>query len=326
MASIWSGTIGFGLVQIPVGLHAAEDQHDFDMTLLDKRDLSPVGYKRVNKTTEREVEWENIVKGYEHSKGEYVILTPADFARANIKATRQVDIVAFVDMAEIDPRYIERPYYLVPQKAGIKAYALLLETLRDMGKAGIGKIVIRTRQHLAAVVPHKEALLLLLLRFSDELRDTSKLTLPEADSRKLGVSDKERAMAKHLVEALVEPFVPENYTDEYHRDLLKLIEQKIAAGEVNTLPESPDQKPRVPRPKAIDLAALLAQSVDSLGDLQSQTPANENVKSTGRKDTSSKARKAKGGPRATGKRRRDGRQAPTKREPTRASNRPKKSA
>lgn len=321
MASIWSGTIGFGLVQIPVGLHPAEDQHDFDMTLLDKSDLSPVGYKRVNKTTDREVEWENIVKGYEHSKGEYVILTPSDFAQANVKATRQVDILAFVDMAEIDPRYIERPYYLVPQKAGTKAYALLRETLQDMGKAGIGKIVIRTRQHLAAVVPHEEALLLLLLRFSDELRDTSKLALPDTDSRKLGVTDKERAMAKHLVEALVEPFVPENYTDEYHQDLLKLVEQKVAAGEVNTLPQSPDKKPRAPRPKAIDLAALLAQSVDSLGDLKSQPPANENVASTSNKSGRAKVRKTKAGPKATHKRRSE------KRESTRgATGRHKQSA
>jgi DNA end-binding protein Ku len=281
MASVWSGTIGFGLVQIPVALHPAEDQHEFDMTMLDKQDLSPVGYKRVNKTTDKEVEWSDIVKGYEHTKNQYVILTPADFAAANVKATRQVDIMAFVGVDEIDPRYIERPYYVVPQKTGIKAYALLRETLRKTRKVGIGRIVMRTRQHLAALLTHDDALLLVLLRFSDELRDTSKLSLPDGNLDALGVTDKERTMAQHLVEALVEPFTPENYVDEYHHDLLRLIERKVEAGEVNTVPEHPDKKPRAPRAKAIDLAALLAQSVDGLDELKQQQPANENIAAKG---------------------------------------------
>jgi DNA end-binding protein Ku len=273
--SIWTGSIGFGLVQIPVSLHAAEEQHDLDMTLLDKSDLSPVGYKRFNKTTEREVAWDDIVKGYEHSKGEYVVLTPADFEAANVKATRQVDISAFVEFSEIDPRYIERPYYLAPLKGGAKAYGLLRETLKSTGKAGIGKIVIRTRQRLSAVVAHDEALLLVLLRFHDELRDTESLALPETSLTKLGVSEKEMKMARHLVEALVEPFEPEKYTDDYRHDIMQLIEQKVEAGEVNTLPETPTKKASTPRPKSIDLAALLARSVEGLG---ASSPANENTR------------------------------------------------
>lgn len=272
--SIWTGSIGFGLVQIPVSLHAAEEQHELDMTLLDKSDLSPVGYKRFNKTTEKEVPWDDIVKGYEHAKGEYVILTPADFETANVKATKQVDITGFVEFSEIDPRYIDRPYYLSPGKTGVKAYALLRETLKSTGKAGIGKIVIRTRQHLAAVVPHEDVLLLVLLRFQDELRDTTTLTLPDADLSELGVSEKEVKMARHLVEALVEPFEPEKYTDDYRHDIMQLIEQKVAAGEVNTLPEGPQKKASTPRAKTIDLAALLAQSVEGLGAAK---PANENT-------------------------------------------------
>ncbi len=298
--SIWTGSIGFGLVQIPVSLHAAEEHHDLDMTLLDKSDLSPVGYKRFNKTTEREVSWGDIVKGYEHAKGEYVVLTPADFESANVKATKQVDILAFVDFSEIDPRYIERPYYLAPQKGGTKAYALLRETLRETGKAGIGKIVIRTRQRLAAVVAHEEALLLVLLRFHDELRGTSELTLPETDLTDLGVSEKEVKMARHLVEALVEPFEPEKYTDEYRHDIMQLIEQKVAAGEVNTIPEGPQKKAATPRPKSIDLAELLARSVEGLGG---SSPANEvspaiepkrNLKKTKPKDEEDVAKTATG--------------------------------
>lgn len=275
--SIWTGSIGFGLVQIPVSLHAAEEQHDLDMTLLDKTDLSPVGYKRFNKTTEREVGWDDIVKGYEHAKGEYVVLTPADFESANVKATKQVDITAFVDFAEIDPRYIERPYYLTPQKTGKKAYALLRETLRETGKAGIGKIVLRTRQRLAALVAHGEALLLVLLRFHDEVRDTANLTLPETDLGELGVSEKEMKMARHLVEALAEPFEPEKYTDEYRQDIMRVIDEKVAAGQVNTIPDESAPRVKTPRPKAIDLAALLAQSVEGLGSaLDKNEPANEN--------------------------------------------------
>jgi DNA end-binding protein Ku len=291
--SIWTGSIGFGLVQIPVSLHGAEERHELDMTLLDKSDLSPVGYKRFNKTTDREVQWEDIVKGYEHAKGEYVILTPADFEQANLKATKQVDISAFVDVSEIDVRYVERPYYLAPQKAGTKAYALLRETLRETGKAGIGKIVIRTRQHLAAVMAHDDALLLVLLRFSDELRDTSGLKLPDTSLSKLGVSDREVKMARQLVEALVEPFEPEKFTDDYRQDILQLVEQKVEAGEVNALPSESQPKAKVRRSKPIDLAALLAQSVEGLGDaLRKSAPANENAGAEG-KTARNTVRKAK---------------------------------
>lgn len=295
--SIWTGSIGFGLVQIPVSLHAAEEQHELDMTLLDKKDLSPVGYKRFNKTTEQEVEWGEIVKGYEHSKGEFVVLTAADFEAANVKATRQVDILAFVDLGEIDPRYIEKPYYLAPHKTGIKAYALLRETLRSTGKAGIGKIVIRTRQRLAAVFAHEDALVLMLLRFDDEIRDTAKLTLPETDLSQLGVNEKEVQMARHLVEALAAPFEPDKYVDEYRHDIMQLIERKVAAGEVNTLPGDADKKARTPRPKVIDLAALLAQSVEGLSDaLPRSTPANENSRASKKTQTrsSKSTRKSKG--------------------------------
>lgn len=294
--SIWTGSIGFGLVQIPVSLHAAEEQHELDMTLLDKKDLSPVGYKRFNKTTEQEVEWGEIVKGYEHSKGEFVVLTPADFEAANVKATKHVDILAFVDFSEIDPRYIEKPYYLAPHKTGTKAYALLRETLRSTGKAGIGKIVIRTRQRLAAVIAHEEALVLMLMRFHDEVRDTANLSLPETDLGKLGVNEKELKMARHLVDALAEPFEPEKYVDEYRHDIMQLIERKVAAGEVNTLPEDAAKKTRTPRPKVIDLAALLAQSVEGLSveglsdALPSSKPANEN--SRGAKKTQARGSKA----------------------------------
>jgi DNA end-binding protein Ku len=260
--AIWTGTVGFGLVQIPVGLHAAEDSAELQMTLLDKRDFSPVGYERVNKKTGKEVTWENIVKGYEHGDGQYVVLTDKDFEEANVEATRQIDILDFVSFADIDPRYVDRPYYLAPQKAGKKSYALLREVLRRSGKAGVGKVVIRTRQHLAAVVAHEDALLLILLRFADELRDTKGLDLPSTNLKTLGITPKELTMAERLVEGMVTSFEPEKYEDEYRRDLLQLIKRKAKAGELNRIPEEAKRKAKPPSsPKVVDLAELLAQSV-----------------------------------------------------------------
>jgi DNA end-binding protein Ku len=260
--AIWNGTVGFGLVQIPVGLYPAEAPDELDLTLLDKRDFSPIGYERVNKKTRKEVDWKDIVKGYEHTKGEYVILTDRDFEDVNIEASRQMDILAFVDFDSIDPRYIDRPYYLAPQKGGKKAYALLRETLRKTGKAGVGKVVIRSRQHLAAVVPHERALLLILLRFAKELREESELELPNRDLKSVGVTPKELTMAEKLVEGMVEKFEPEKYHDDYRDDLMKLIRRRAKAGETNSVVESTEKKPRrTEGAKVIDLAALLAESV-----------------------------------------------------------------
>jgi DNA end-binding protein Ku len=259
--AIWTGTIGFGLVQIPVSLYGAEERDELDLKMLDRRDFSPIGYERVNKKTGKKVAWEDIVKGYDNGDGEYVVLTDADFEQANVEATHRVDILDFVEFSAIDPRYIDRPYYLVPQKAGRKAYAVLRETLRRTGKAGIGKVVIRTRQHLAAVVAAENALLLILLRFSDELRSAEDLDLPERNLQKLGVTPKELGMAEQLVEGMVEDFKPDKYEDEYKRDLLKLIQRKAKAGEVNRIPEDAEAKPHRPSTKVIDLAALLASSL-----------------------------------------------------------------
>lgn len=288
--AIWTGTIGFGLVQIPVGLHTAEDSAELEMTMLDKRNFSPVGYERVNKKTGKEVPWESIVKGYQHSDGKFVVLTDADFAEANVEATRQIDILDFVELSEVDPRYIDRPYYLAPLKAGKKSYALLREVLRRSGKAGVGKVVIRTRQHLAAVVAHEDALVLLLLRFADELRDAKGLDLPSTNLKALGVTAKELSMAERLIEGMVSKFDPAKYEDEYRRDLLRLIQRKVKAGELNTIPEAGRRKPKAPAvPAAIDLAELLAQSVQ--GAKKGLRAANENHRS--RPKSQAPKRKAK---------------------------------
>ena len=262
--AIWSGSLGFGLVQIPVSLHAAEESDELSLTLLDKRDFSPVGYERINKKTGKEVKWEDTVKGYESSPGKYVVLTDHDFAEANPKSTHQIDILDFVELSDIDPHYIDKPYVVVPEKYGKKSYALLREVMKRSGKAGIAKLVLRTRQHLCAVVPHGKALSLLVLRFADELRGTSDLDLPDENLKKLGITSKELDMAEKLVTGMVDKWQPEKYRDDYRKDLMKMIHERAKAGELNRVSKEPSQAARAPRSaKVVDLVALLAESVGS---------------------------------------------------------------
>jgi DNA end-binding protein Ku len=260
--AIWKGSIAFGLVQIPVSLMPAEEAKELSFTLLDRRDLSPVGFERVNKRTGRKVEWKNVVKGYEYKKGRHVVVDERDFERANVEATHTIDIEQIVDPSSIDPRYYERPYYLTPDKAGAKAYVLLRETLKRAGMAAVGRVVIRTRQHLVLIEPQDELLLLLLLRFDHELRKPAKLELPKGGGKKLGVTPKERQMAETLVESLVGEWHPERFKDTYRDDLLKLIKNKVKRGEREEPEEEAKAAPER-RAEVIDLAELLKQSLTS---------------------------------------------------------------
>jgi DNA end-binding protein Ku len=230
-------------------------------TLLDKRNFSPVGYERVNKKTGRKVDWDDIVKGYEYDKGEYVVLTDADFEEANVEATQTIDIVAFVDAATIPTLYYDAAYFLSPTKQGRKAYALLREVLEREGKVGIAKVVIRTRQHLAALTPYGDALALILMRFADELRDPKELDIPGRDLKQLGVTRKEIDMAEALVSGMAEEWKPAQYRDEYRDDLLALIEKRAKEGKLNTIGQATPKKRRPKGPQIVNLADLLKQSV-----------------------------------------------------------------
>src|SRR6476660_9257009 len=168
--TLWKGAISFGLVHIPVGLYSAEKRNSFDLTMLDRRSMKPVGFKRYNKETGEDVSWDDIVKGYEYEKGRYVVLTDEDFKRANVEATQTVDIVAFVNTEEVAPTYFETPYYLAPDKRGEKGYALLRETLKATKKIAIATVVIRTRQYLAALIPNGDVIVLNTLRYTNELK------------------------------------------------------------------------------------------------------------------------------------------------------------
>lgn len=263
--AIWTGSIDFGLVTIPVKLHSAEVSNDMDFDLLDKRDFSRVRYKRINEKTGEEVPWEDIVKGYEYEKGEYVAVSDEDFVEANVEATQSISITEFVDRQAISPLYFDKPYYLEPLKNGRRAYALLREVLRRSEKVGIAKVVIRSRQHLAALLVEGPVLVVNLLRFAHELRDLSALDVPADSARSAAVSPQELKMAERLVEAMVSEWDPQKYRDDYHEDLLKLIDKKVKSGHTKALPAA--QRP--PRPQAkgkvVDIMHLLRESVNKAG-------------------------------------------------------------
>ena len=264
--AIWKGSIAFGLVQIPVELHVAEEPDELSFRQLDKHDFSPIGYERINKRTGKKVAWEDIVRGFEVEKDEYVVLSDEELESANVEATHTIDIIAFVDAGDVDPLYFEKPYYVAPSKQGAKAYALLRETLAKNSQIGIAKVVIRTRQHLCALMPNGDALTLVQLRFAHELRKREDLPLPAKNLEKLGVSAAEQRMADMLVKGMHDDWKPEQYKDTFRDDVLALVEKKVKAGEVNTITELPHET-RAPKPttNVLDLMDLLKRSLGEKG-------------------------------------------------------------
>ena len=259
--SLWKGAISFGLVHIPVEMYPATREHALDLTMLDRRDFSPVGFKRYNKGNNKEVTWDDIVKGYEYSSGEYVVLSDEDLRRANVEATQTIDILAFVDAADVPLLYYEQPYYLAPGKGGDKVYALLRETLKKTGKIGIATVVIRVKQHLAALVCVDDAIVLNTLRFADEIRDAGDLKIPASSSKAAALSDKELKMAMALVEGMSEDWKPEQYHDTYREDVMKIVEEKVKAHQTKTITMPGKEKAPASSGNVIDLVALLQQSI-----------------------------------------------------------------
>ncbi len=255
MRAIWKGAISFGLVNIPIALFPATRTEELRFRLLRASDLSPVNYKRVAETDGKEVPWEEIVKGYEYEKDRFVVLKDEDFARVDVEATRTIDITDFVLLEEVDPMYFSKPYYMTPEKGGEKAYRLLHNALKDSGKIGIAKVVIKTREHLAAVKPEGEGLVLELMHFSEELVDRAEMKLPETAARE--IQKREVEMAKALIEGMTSQWEPEKYKDDYRQALHKLIDEKIEHG--GELPGKP--KPKAPSRKVIDLVAVLKESL-----------------------------------------------------------------
>src|SRR4051812_32511162 len=225
MRAIWKGSISFGLVNIPIALVPAVRKEAVKFRLLRKTDLSPVNYKRVAEADGQEVPWDQIVKGYEYEKGSFVPIDEKDFAKVDVEASQTIQILDFVSLKDIDPIYFDKPYYLEPQKAGAKAYLLLRNTLNETGKVGIAKVVIKTREHLAALKPRGELLVLELMHFADELAETEVKAPPEEP-----VGKREMEMAKSLVSSMTSEWEPHAYKDEYQARLIALIEEKVRTG------------------------------------------------------------------------------------------------
>ena len=255
MRAIWKGSISFSLVSIPISLYPATQREELKFHLLRRSDLSPIKYQRVAEADGKEVPWEQIAKGYEYEKDKYVVMSEEDFKRADLKATQTVDIMEFVPLDQIDPMYFDRSYYLEPQKQGVKAYTLLRDALRDSGKVGIAKVVIKTRQHLAAIKPEQNALVLELMHFAEELVNPGSLQIPG----NLQLGSKEVEMAGQLVERMTDKWKPEKYTDDYRHALMQLIEKKIESGDKTLAGET---KLKQAPTKVIDLVSVLKESLE----------------------------------------------------------------
>src|SRR5580765_625447 len=254
--ALWKGSISFGLVNIPIEMHTAVRNHRPKFRMLHAKDKSPVKFERVCIRDGHAVAWEDLVKGYEYAKGHFVVLTKEDFQAAAVEKTRTVDIIDFVKAEEIDDRYFETPYYLVPTKGGERAYALLREAIRESERIGIAKFILRDAQHLAAVEVIKEAIVLSVMRFADELVDVRQFDLPGAD----GIRKPELDMAKALVNSLAAEWDPAKYTDQYRENLLRIIKGKLKGKKVKL-----DEVPEPRQAEVVDLMERLRRSLEQSG-------------------------------------------------------------
>lgn len=283
---IWTGTLSFGLLNVPVSLMTGERKVDLQFRMLDSRNHARVKYERVNAETGEEVPWKDIVKAFEYDKGNYVVLEDDDLKAAAPEGREAVEVESFVDAASIGPEYFEKPYVLVPGKKAEKGYVLLREVLRETGRIGIARVVIRTREYLSAVMPKGDALMLMLLRYPQELVDVSDYKIPEGKPSDFRVSDKELKMAKQLIESMAGEWQPDEYQDEFRDRLQQVIEKRIAAQDTTTA-AAPDEEepPKNATTNVVDFMSLLEQSLKS----KKRTPAaKKKAKPKAKKKTSKK--------------------------------------
>lgn len=279
MASIWKGSLTFGLVAVPVELKSAVRDDHISFRMLHQSDLAPIKYERVCSADGDTVPWSDIVKGYEYTKGKYVVLTEEDFKDAAIESSKALDIMDFVKEEEIDPRYFDTPYYLVPVKGGEKAYALLREAIRSTGMVGIGKLIVRQKQHLAGVKAIGDAIVLAMMRFAHELVDASEYSFPSSE----GLRPQESRMAEQLVSSLAEKFDPSKYKDDYEENLMRIIQAKMKGKKISF------EEPEALEPtKVIDLMARLQESLD-MGKKMKRASSGGGARSSSKADSDEEA-------------------------------------
>lgn len=270
--TLWKGAITFGLVHIPVGLHTASIEQGIDFDWLDKRSMDPVGYRRINKRTGREIDKDNIVKGFEYEDGKYVVISPEEIEAVYPRTTQTIEIQRFIDAQELPFLYLERPYYVAPINKGQKVYALLREVLLKTGKVGLAKVVIATKQHLAVLVPSGRAMVLNLLRWGDEVKTLEGLDLPAAGMKGANVSAAEMKMAEQLVDSMSGKWKPEDFKDEFKSAVMKIVQKKVKAGDTETVIEPEEEAPE-DSSNVIDLTELLQRSLKGGKASRADAPA-----------------------------------------------------
>ena len=259
---LWKGSISFGLLNIPVSLQTAEQTKELHFHMLDSKDFAPIKYRKVNANTSKEVPYDRIVKGFEYEPDQYVVLNKADFTNANPKATQMIEIEDFVLLDEIDTMLFEKPYYIVPQKSGEKGYFLLRDALMKTKKVAIGKIVIRTKQHLAAVIARGDYLILEILRFAHEVKQVKQVDFLDDIESKNRYNARELKMAEELIKGMTAKWQPSKYDDSYFDDMMKRINQKIKQGKTHMVEEEAEEIEKPAKSgKVVDLLPLLRQSL-----------------------------------------------------------------
>jgi len=293
---LWKGAITFGLVHIPVGLYTATRPHGIDFDWLDKRSMDPVGYKRINKRTGREVTKEQIVKGVEYEDGQYVVLSDKEIADAYPRTTQTIEIESFVPAASIPLVFLDRPYYLAPINRGGKVYALLRETLKRSGQVGIARVVIQSRQHLSMLMPAGPGMVLHLLRWSEDLRPWKALPLPPEGLKAAGVSEREVKMAEALIEDMRAGFDPEAYHDSFTDEIMKLVQRKAEAGKTETVaqlePLEAQEEGAGGASNIVDLTELLQRSLRRGGGKKAEAEADAEATAPESKRTGTARKKA----------------------------------
>jgi len=257
--TIWNGAISFGLVNIPVGLYTATHDSGLDFDWLDKRSMDPVGYKRINKRTGLEIDKDQIVKGIAYGKGQYVLISEEEIKDALAKSTQTIEIESFVSVSEISPLFFQQPYYLAPQEKAEKAYTLLRETLLHSQRVGIARVVIHSKQHLAAIIPQGQLLALILLRWAEQIRPWRELNLPAADSS--GLAEKELLMARQLIDAMTEAWQPDRYHDSFTAKVMALVAEKAETGRIETVLPAEAVPAGEDLAEVIDFTELLRRSL-----------------------------------------------------------------
>ena len=289
---IWKGAITFGLVHVPVALYPASQEVGIDFDWLDKRSMDPVGYKRVNKRTGKEIQGDDIVKGIKQDDGDYVILGEDEIKAAYPKSTQTIEIESFVKASEIAFTLLETPYYLEPIGKGEKVYALLRESMIEAGVIGIARVVMHTKEHLAALVPTGAALVLNTIRWASEIRGLDQLKLPAAGKTAAGLKPAELKMAAQLISDMTDPWDAQAYTDKFSAAVHALVSKKVAAGQTETVTPLEATPSAVGTGNVVDLTALLAASLAKRkpgsgaerGDGQGTTPGRRTAsKATPRK-------------------------------------------